>query len=343
MTGTVTVASMPALTETAVDDVLDQHPVRERSTDARTIDVGATVAWFRHGAADPTTWIDRVGRGEQAAGQMVRATLTPDGPGTIRIRWAGRVVHGPGGPSGIDVDTWGPGAGWLAEQVPAMTGAFDTGAPELERAPDAVVARAARDRRCVRIGRTGDLYHSLLPTIVEQRITSGEAKRQWRRLCIELGEPAPGPFTRLMLPPAPDVLARRPSWWFHPRGVERKRAEPLIEVARHASKLRRWSDLSPAEAAAKLRLLRGVGVWTIGSVLGPAMGDPDAVPVGDYHVKNWVAWALAGEPRATDERMLELLAPYAGQRGRVVRLIKTAGPGAPKYGPRQRVLPMHEW
>ena len=56
-----------------------------------------------------------------------------------------------------------------------------------------------------------------------------------------------------------------------------------------------------------------------------------------------VAWALVGEPRATDERMLELLEPYAGQRGRVVRLIKTAGLGAPKFGPRKRVLPMHAW
>jgi hypothetical protein len=57
------------------------------------------------------------------------------------------------------------------------------------------------------------------------------------------------------------------------------------------------------------------------------------VPVGDYHLPNTVSWLLAGEPRGDDARMLDLLAPFAGQRGRVVRLLKGAG-GAPKWGPR---------
>ena len=64
------------------------------------------------------------------------------------------------------------------------------------------------------------------------------------------------------------------------------------------------------------------------------MGDADAVPVGDYHIPNTVAWALAGEPRGTDERMLELLEPYRGHRRRVITLIKSAGISAPKYGPK---------
>ena len=84
-------------------------------------------------------------------------------------------------------------------------------------------------------------------------------------------------------------------------------------------------------------------MWTVGCVLGPALGDPDAVPVGDFHVKNVVAWNLANEARATDERMLELLVPYAGQRGRVVQAIMRHGNGAPKFGPKQRILPMSRW
>lgn len=58
--------------------------------------------------------------------------------------------------------------------------------------------------------------------------------------------------------------------------------------------------------------------------------------VGDYHLKNQVAWVLAGEPRATDERMLELLEPYRGQRTRAIRLIE-ACPGAPRFGPRVKL------
>jgi len=67
------------------------------------------------------------------------------------------------------------------------------------------------------------------------------------------------------------------------------------------------------------------------------MGDPDAVPWGDYNLPSVVAWNLAREPRADDARMAELLEPYAGQRGRVVRLIKLGGSMPPKWGPRSDV------
>ena len=33
---------------------------------------------------------------------------------------------------------------------------------------------------------------------------------------------------------------------------------------------------------------------------GAALGDPDAIAVGDFHMPNWVAWNLAGEPRGDD-------------------------------------------
>jgi len=65
-----------------------------------------------------------------------------------------------------------------------------------------------------------------------------------------------------------------------------------------------------------------------------ALGDLDAVSVGDFHHKNLVSWALAGEPRGTDARMLELLAPYAGRRALVIRLLELSGLRPPRYGPR---------
>jgi len=302
---------------------------------AGSVDFGATLGWYCHGSGDPTTWIECVGRGIAASGRFVRATWTPDGPATLMINWAPDVA--------LSVDTWGPGGDWLLAQVPAMIGDLDEGAPYLELDPHPVVAATARANRHVRFGASATLYHELLPTILEQRITNGEAKQQWGRLCRELSEPAPGPFARLLLPPEPDVLRRQPSWWFHPLGIERKRAHPLIEVARHASKMWEWAELEPTDAARMLRLIPGIGVWTVGCVLGPALGDTDAVPVGDFHVKNVVAWNLANEARATDERMLELLVPYMGQRGRVVQAITSHGNGAPKFGPKQRILPMSRW
>jgi 3-methyladenine DNA glycosylase/8-oxoguanine DNA glycosylase len=65
-----------------------------------------------------------------------------------------------------------------------------------------------------------------------------------------------------------------------------------------------------------------------------AFGDADAVSVGDFHVPHLVSWALAGEPRGTDERMLELLEPYRGARALVIRLLESSGISAPRYGPR---------
>ena len=68
-----------------------------------------------------------------------------------------------------------------------------------------------------------------------------------------------------------------------------------------------------------------------------AFGDPDAVSVGDFHLPNLVSWALAGEPRGDDARMLELLEPFRGQRARVVRLLELWGIRPPRYGPRMSI------
>jgi len=229
----------------------------------------------------------------------------------------------------------------MLRQAPAMLGAndpghhFDTGHP--------TVLAAQRNHGHLRIGASGLLYHELLPTILGQRITAGEALHQWARLVRELGTPAPGPFTGLLLPPRSAALLARPTWWFHRLGIEARRADTLRTVARHADKLFDWALLPPSEAGRLARLLPGIGEWTIGCVLNTALGDPDAVAVGDFHLKNVVAHALTGRPRGTDEEMLQLLQPYAGQRGRVVMWLLADGHRAPAFGPRQRVLPMQRW
>ncbi len=315
-------------------------PVPTLRPSTRSLNVAATLAPFRHGRTDPTTMLRSIGRGRAASGTFLHATLTPDGPGTVRVRWSGdRLDLGT-----LDVSSYGSGGGWLAARIPRMLGRDDAGLAGVEKTGwSPTVTAALHASRDVAVGAGSNLYHELLPTIVEQRITGHEAHRQWRRLCVELGEPAPGPFPGLLLPPAPERLAGRPSWWFHPLGIERKRAMPLVELARHPARLWEWAQLPPYEAARKLALLPGVGPWTVGTVMATAMGDPDAVAVGDYHLKNVVGYALAGEARATDERMLELLSPYAGQRGRVVRALLRNGHRAPKFGPRQRILPMSRW
>ena len=92
--------------------------------------------------------------------------------------------------------------------------------------------------------------------------------------------------------------------------------------------------MSASEARARLVGVPGIGPWTAAEVGVRALGDPDAVSVGDFHLPHLVAWALRREPRGDDARMLDLLAPYAGRRALVVRLLEVSGIRAPRYGPR---------
>jgi 3-methyladenine DNA glycosylase/8-oxoguanine DNA glycosylase len=114
--------------------------------------------------------------------------------------------------------------------------------------------------------------------------------------------------------------------------VERRRADVIRHAASRADAIE--SAPSAGEAGRRMASLPGIGPWTVAEVRRVAFGDPDAVSVGDFHVPSTIAWALAGEPRADDSRMLELLEPYRGQRGRVQRLLEAGGIFAPRRGPR---------
>lgn len=189
----------------------------------------------------------------------------------------------------------------MLERVDAITGARDPGFRFTDAHP--AIMSAQRDHPGLRFGASFTLYHELLPTVLGQRVTGGEGVHQWKALVHRLGAVAPG-SVELRMPPAPENLARRPTWWFHPLGIEAKRAEPLRQLAKHAAKLFAWAELEPAAAADKLALLPGVGPWTIGSVLASALANPDSVAVGDFHLKNIVGQALAGRPRSTDEEVM---------------------------------------
>ena len=111
--------------------------------------------------------------------------------------------------------------------------------------------------------------------------------------------------------------------------MEGVRAETIIRAATVAASLERLLEVGHEEADRKLRTIPGIGVWTSAEARQRAAGDPDAVSVGDYHLKNVVGWALAGKDRSTDEEMLALLEPFKGHRHRATRLIGLSGGGRP--------------
>ena len=251
------------------------------------------------------------------------ALRTPEGPASLHVaRAAGELI----------ATGHGPGARWAADRADAVTGLRDdlTGFPALA-ARHPLVERLAKTFSGVRIPATGLLFPRLLRAILEQKVTGKEAHRSYRAICRHFGEPAPGP-AGLLLPPDPAAVAGAAYWEFHPFGVEQRRTQALLRAALVAERLERCADA--AEATARLTALPGIGVWTAAETVRHTFGDPDAVSVGDFHIPNTVAYALAGEARGTDERMLELLTPFAGHRGRVCDLLAHGGIMAPKFGPR---------
>jgi 3-methyladenine DNA glycosylase/8-oxoguanine DNA glycosylase len=284
---------------------------------ARSVDLGLTLRPLRHGSGDPTIRI--------SGNEALRATRTPSGPATLHLRVLDREV---------EARAWGPGAGAALDGAPDLLGAGDD--PTLLETDHPVVGPLHRRLRALRLCRSGAVLETLVPTILEQKITSQEARRSFRALVRRYGEPAPGPGG-LLLQPAPEDLARLPYWAFHPFGVARTRAETIRRVCAVAPRLEHLTALPSAEAATRLRSLQGVGPWTTAIVLDAAFGDPDAVVVGDFHLPHAVTWALAGEARGDDDRMLELLAEFPGQRGRVMRLIAAAGLRPPATTNRRRI------
>ena len=250
------------------------------------------------------------------------ATRTPDGPVTVRLTV---------GSSELVADAWGDGTDWALDHVGDWVGQSDD-PTELVPLHDAV-ADAARAGRGMRLASVGVVVEALIPTIVAQKVTGIAAGRSYRQMVRVYGEPAPGPGS-MRLPPDPERLAALPYYDFHPLGIDQKRARTIIGVCRAARRIEATLEVDLADAYNYLQSFAGIGPWTTGCLMRVVRGDPDAVPIGDYHIPNTVAWALADEERGTDERMLDLLEPYAGQRGRVIRLLERFSGQAPSYGPK---------
>jgi hypothetical protein len=283
------------------------------------LDVPLTLSVHRRGPRDPAYVTG-------PAGAIWRTSLTPDGPGTLRVTTRRASVAG---------QAWGPGAGWLLGSLPGWLGFHDDRAGFSACHP--VIGELALRYEGFRVGRSARVFEALVPAVLEQKVVSSEAHRAWRFLLTRYGEPAPGPAPAGMrVPPPARTWAGIPSWDWHRAGVEGVRARTIINAAAVASRLEEAVALDRAEADRRLRSLPGIGVWTSAEIRQRAMGDADAVSVGDYHLPNAVGWTLARR-KTDDAGMLELLAPYAGHRYRVTRLIELGGTRPERHGPRMSI------
>lgn len=278
-------------------------------------DFAGTLGQLPLGRYDPCAHFTR--------GSFWLAAHTPDGPGYVRLWREDDRLHADGAP-------------WLVERADAIAGLRDdlTGFAEIAAAHP-LVARLAREHAGLRLPATGIVFPRLLRAICEQKVTGKQAYRSYAGIVRRWGSRVEHDGPELWLAPPAKTVASLAYFELHPVGLEQRRADTLRRAAGG-----RLEFADTAEARLRLGAIPGVGVWTVAEVMRDVYGDPDAVSVGDYHLKNHVAYALAGEARATDERMLELLEPFAGQRGRVCALLARSGIAAPRYGPRMS-LPTH--
>ena len=240
----------------------------------------ATVGQLSLGRHDPAArFID---------GAYWLATPTPGGPASLRLHREGATLVATG---------YGPGAEWVVDHADAIAGLRDRldGFDALAAAHP-VVADLARTYRGVRLPATGQVFPRVLRAVFSRRSPARRRTGRTRRPCAASGPRRPARCDRLCCRPTPERWPPRRtgsstrSGWSSGAPTRSAGSPP----GRPAGAVR-----GPAEVTARLTAIPGVGPWTAAEVVRIAFGDPDAVSVGDYHIPNTVAWALAGEPAAT--------------------------------------------
>jgi 3-methyladenine DNA glycosylase/8-oxoguanine DNA glycosylase len=281
-------------------------------------DLHGSVGVLRRGSGDPTFQRD-------AANAVWLGCRTPAGlPGTLRLFRES--------PESVTAEAWGPGAGWLLSSVPDLLGLADPAEHRAEFAEivaaqgNPLLVQALRRNLGFRVIRSGRVFDSLVPAVLEQRVTVQSAHRAHRLLVRKFGERAPGApaSVPLFCPPPSRVWALVPSWEWRRADVDGKRSRAILGATRVIARLEETVGMPRDEAARRIRTVPGIGVWTAAEVMHRSHGDPDAVSVGDLHLPRIVCTALGGPAAARgadDERMLELLEPYRGHRYRVMALL----------------------
>ena len=293
-----------------------EHCVETVWRPAQPVDVRLTLGPLSRGRNDPTYK-------PMPDGSLWRTTLTPQGPATLRLQQRQGEVH---------AQAWGDGGEWAVAQVPAMLGAADDWAGFVPAHP--LLERTRRRHPGLRLPRTGRVLEALVPAIIEQKVTGAEARSAFCLLVRRFGTAAPGPApSGMRVPPAAETWRRIPSWEWHKAGVDPQRMRTVMAAARVAGRLEEAVAMTREDALRRLRAVPGVGVWTAAEVAQRALGDPDEVSVGDYHLAGFVGWALLGRP-LDDEGMVALLEPWRPHRQRVVRLLEISGATKPRFGPR---------
>ncbi|WP_354512066.1 3-methyladenine DNA glycosylase [Paenarthrobacter sp. 4246] len=317
----MTIADAPPVVAAAADAAVRWHP-------GGAFRLDQTMFPLMRGNADPSF--------ATHANGFWMAFTAASGPVTVRLS-----AGGVGPDSFVDAQAWGPGAQDAIAGVPRLLGAHDDWSAFDEPAFHATLPRRVTEARrrnlALRLPSTGRVVDSLVPTILEQKVTTLEARRGYRYLMYRYGTSAPGRAPAgLLVPPTAREWLAVPSWEWHKAGVGPQRSATVMRALQSAVALERLAGLDSAQASARMQTIPGIGIWTASEVVQRTHGCPNSISVGDYHLASYVGYALTGR-KTDDAGMLELLEPWCGQRQRLVRMLYLSGFRKPTFGPRMTV------
>ena len=195
---------------------------------------------------------------------------------------------------------------------------------------DSGIWRLHRSQPGLRLLRMPWLYDMTCSAILQQRIRTVDAMRDWRHITQRWGVSAPQGLRAF---PAAEILARVAQFELQTLGIDAQRSRTLLRFAQESRFVPLKFTMGFSELRRHLLRIPGIGPWTTESVLGYGAGDPDAAIPGDLHLPHLLCYALAGEIPGSDERMMELLEPFRGHRFRIIRLIYASRITVPRSAP----------
>ena len=196
-------------------------------------------------------------------------------------------------------------------------------------AGDTLIGERVREEPWRRPFRRATPFEALAWAVCEQLIDD-ERAREIKHQVVRLHGRRHAESGLVDLPSAAQVAALTPAE-LEQCGLAASRAVSLIKAAREVATGR--VDLEDPETQLagwrRLRAIPGIGAWTLSMLALHGQGVHDALPAGDFAYRNLVGQIRSGLPQgmASEQDVVEFLAPYAPWRGVAGWHLLMTGPG----------------
>ncbi|MBI5502651.1 MAG: DNA-3-methyladenine glycosylase 2 family protein [Deltaproteobacteria bacterium] len=240
-----------------------------------------------------------------AAG-YARTLDLPSGPAAVRVRAVP-------GTAALELRVRGAPATALFQLTVDAHRCFDLAADPARIAAalraDPALRPLVRRRPGLRIPGAWDPCECVVRAILGQQVSVAAARTLATRLVLRAGASLPAPSDGLThLFPSPTVLAAADLAGL---GLTGARANAIRTFARAVADRRIDLRAAPADVAAALVALPGLGEWTAQYVALRALGEPDAFPAGDLVLRRAVGGRVLPSPRTLAARA-EAWRPWRG-------------------------------